>query len=227
MDLIAFTLIAVLGFFLGREVPADRVILLPDADGKVGAVFVKTQQGEQLLNTAYGSVSVSAQGAIAAGNEEAKVTRERYAPALVALPARPVSFTVFFVSGSDTQLSAESVPVIQQMKDALAARPAAQRHACRRLHPNRGRARSPMAQPAHPPADLTDDRVMEAVQVMQMRLRRAPHAAELAQYLAADEAVVYAHLNSLHRRRYLEPVVATQAPLDQQLRWRKWRGPQR
>ena len=124
MDFIVVPLLAALGYFVFQDPPQDSVTLLPDSDGKVGAVFVKTAKGEQLLNQAYAKADVSSRGNISTGQDEATAVRERYKAVLAALPPKPASFTVYFLSGSDTELTPASVPVLEQLKTALANRPA-------------------------------------------------------------------------------------------------------
>ena len=124
MDIIVVPLLAVLGYFVFQGTPQDYVTLLPDSTGKVGAVFVKTAKGEQLLNTPYASAQVSSRGNLSTRQDEANAVRDRYQTTLAALPPKPASFTVYFVSGSDTALTPESLPILDQLKAALASRPA-------------------------------------------------------------------------------------------------------
>jgi OmpA-OmpF porin, OOP family len=124
MDFIVVPLLAVLGYFVFQGPPQDHVTLLPDSTGKVGAVFVKTAKGEQLLSTAYASAEVSRRGNLSTRQDDASAVRDRYQATLAALPPKPTSFTVYFVSGSDTELTPDSVPVLDQLKTALASRPA-------------------------------------------------------------------------------------------------------
>ncbi len=124
MDFIVVPLIAVLGYFVFQGPPQDHVTLLPDSTGKVGAVFIKTAKGEQLLNTAYASAEVSSRGNLSTSQGDANAVRDRYQTTLAALPPKPASFTVYFLSGSDKELAPDSVPVLAQLKAALASRPA-------------------------------------------------------------------------------------------------------
>jgi len=105
--------------------PPDRVVLLPGPDGQSsGAVVIKSKGGEKLLNTSYAAADVGADGAIAPRQEDAAGVKARYGSALGAQPPRPVSFIVNFVSGSATELTPESKPVLEQLKAELARRPA-------------------------------------------------------------------------------------------------------
>ena len=124
MDVIVVPLIALLGYLVFQGPPQDRVTLLPDNTGTVGAVFVKTAKGEQLLNTAYASADVSTRGLLSTRLQEETAVRDRYKATLAALPAKPASFTVYFISGSDTALTPDSLPVLDQLTLALASRPA-------------------------------------------------------------------------------------------------------
>jgi OmpA-OmpF porin, OOP family len=126
MDFIVIPLLATLGYLAYQGTPQDHVTLLPDRHGTVGAVLIKSSRGEQLLNTAYASAEVSSTGRLSVGHNDAQTIRERYAATLAALPPPPESFTVYFMFGSDTELAAESVPVLEQVKSALASRPAAE-----------------------------------------------------------------------------------------------------
>lgn len=110
---------------LALPAPADRVVLLPAPDGKVGAISVRTADGERLLDRAWAGVVVDSRGGLETVQENAAEVRERYAAALAAQPLRPVSYIVYFLNATD-ELAAESVPVMDQVKAELARRPAAE-----------------------------------------------------------------------------------------------------
>lgn len=102
--------------------PQDRVVLLPDPDGKVGRVVVKAAGEERTLDAPYAAAEIVPGGRIKAVTEDATVVAQRYAAALAARPPRPVAYTVYFVSGRDT-LTPESQPVVAEIKAELARRP--------------------------------------------------------------------------------------------------------
>lgn len=108
---------------IGCDATPDRIVLLPGADGTSGAVIVRSAAGEKVLDTPYASLDVSG-NRMTERKEDAASVQGRYGATLGALPPRPVSFTVNFVTGSSTELTPESKPVIEQMKAALASRPA-------------------------------------------------------------------------------------------------------
>jgi OOP family OmpA-OmpF porin len=124
MDALIVPLIAFAAYLLAPAPPPDRVLLLPDADGKVGAVVVTSASGEKVLNAAYAGVAVDAKGVMADAIESEASVKARYGVALDARPPRPQSFMVYFVSGSATELAPESKLVFEQIKSALATRPA-------------------------------------------------------------------------------------------------------
>ena len=111
--------IAGLIFLMLNYQPGSRVVLLPDANGKAGAVIVKTDTGEQLLSTAYGSASVNAKGAIALQGEEMAQVNQRYAATLAARPQPPVSFVLYFEFGSAVDIAPAFKPVLDELLAAL------------------------------------------------------------------------------------------------------------
>lgn len=127
MDVLIVPAIAIAAYLLTRNapppvLPPDRVVLLPEADGKVGKVVVTTAGGEQVLDTAYAGAQVDAKGTIVRVTESEASVRARYGALLAAQPPRPQSFVLYFASG--TELTAESQRTLEQIKSALAGRPA-------------------------------------------------------------------------------------------------------
>lgn len=102
----------------------DRIVLLPGPDGKLGAVVVRSAAGEARLDTAYAAAEVTRAGAIAPSQEDAGSVARRFGEVLAAQPPRPVSFTVYFVTGSATELEPESQVVMDGLKAELARRAA-------------------------------------------------------------------------------------------------------
>jgi outer membrane protein OmpA-like peptidoglycan-associated protein len=105
------------------EPPSDRVVLLPDENGKVGKVVVITAGAEQLLATAYAGAKVLASGKIELATEDAASVELRYGAALGAQPQKAITYTVYFVSGSE-ELTPESIPVVAELKAELTRRAA-------------------------------------------------------------------------------------------------------
>jgi OmpA-OmpF porin, OOP family len=117
----AFVLLALLA---GCSTPPDKIILLPDPEGKVGAVIVHSATGEQTINKAYAGVDVTSNGAIETTMDSQAAVQTRYAALLAARPQRPVTYTIFFLFDSATDLAPESVATVKQLKAVLATWPA-------------------------------------------------------------------------------------------------------
>ena len=100
----------------------QTVVLLPGPDGRVGTVVLERDGGETILNTAYSTSRIGADGAEdRATMSEANVKRE-FGATLGALPARPVSFNLYFVSGSD-ELTEASKDELRKAMAELKRRP--------------------------------------------------------------------------------------------------------
>ena len=99
--------------------PADRVILLPGAEGRpTGGVTVKTSRTELLLDKPLAQVVVARDGSVQPGQAREEEVRQRYADMLAQQPTRPSLWTVYFESGSG-QLSPASASVLAEVREAL------------------------------------------------------------------------------------------------------------
>jgi len=125
MGVFALVAIGVITLILNHS-PLSKVVLLPDADGKTGAVTIKTSADEQLLSTAFGSASVNRQGGISSASEDATKVSQQYASTLSARPPVPVSFTVYFEFGSALDIAPVIEPVLDQLRAVLASYPGAE-----------------------------------------------------------------------------------------------------
>ena len=104
----------------------DRIILLPDPDGKVGAVIVHSATGEQTINAAYAGVDVTKSGDIRKTMDSQGSVQTQYGDLLAARPPRPMTFTIFFLFDSATELAPESVETVRKLKAVLVNWPAPQ-----------------------------------------------------------------------------------------------------
>jgi outer membrane protein OmpA-like peptidoglycan-associated protein len=102
--------------------PVERVVLLPGSDGKTGAVVVTTSTDSMLLDQPYAAAIVSSGGSIKAVSEDVASVHARYEDAMIAQPARPVSFFVFFIRGKD-EFTEESKLLVAKLKAEIAQRP--------------------------------------------------------------------------------------------------------
>jgi outer membrane protein OmpA-like peptidoglycan-associated protein len=125
MSPLVIPVVAAVVILIGHLSPTpERVILLPDADGQIGQLVVRSATSQQVLDKAYAASEIDAGGNIAVRSEDAASVQARYGTLLDARPPRPLSFTLYFVSGSAQELTPESIPVLEQLKAAIASRPA-------------------------------------------------------------------------------------------------------
>lgn len=100
---------------------SDRVVLLPDPDGKVGKVEIVTTGGSQLLDQAKTVSSVRSKTSVPKAPEaisDEKI-KEGWGQALAAMPPPPETFILYFMSGTSdlTDASEQSLPgIILRMK---------------------------------------------------------------------------------------------------------------
>lgn len=94
--------------------PQERIILLPDKDGGVGAIDVQSKAGTAELREAY-TVARVGEKAPVVEKTDALTVMQRYGKLLDGLPARPSRYTLNFEFGSDrlTAASRALVPGIQ------------------------------------------------------------------------------------------------------------------
>ena len=126
MEIITVALVG-LGIWLGQaahpEKITERIILLPSADGSRSAVIVQGAKGERLIDQAYASLEVSPTGKFSDAALSETQVRDRYANLLDVQAPRPRSFLLYFVTGSDSKLTAESEQTLIGLKDFLQSRP--------------------------------------------------------------------------------------------------------
>lgn len=106
------------------SVVGDRIILLPQADGRPSAVEV-TAGGQTLrLDRPYATAELR-DGRLSPGTTTPEAVRATYGALLAQQPARPRSFTVQFEANGN-RLAAGADAVLAEMRAALAALPAAE-----------------------------------------------------------------------------------------------------
>lgn len=99
--------------------PSSTVVLLPQADGRVGAVDLHTDAANQSLSTAYASATTNTRGAFVMQTADAQAVQQRYGQTLAAMPEAPVSFTLIFEFGSAADITPAFGPVLSQLRAAL------------------------------------------------------------------------------------------------------------
>lgn len=117
---ITVLLITTLG---GCATKRDHIVLLPNKDGTPSELVVKTNKAEYVLDKPYATASVMNDGAIKPTLESETTVKTHYGEVLSSQPMRPVSYMLYFVSGTD-ELTAESKVMLEVIKAELKARPA-------------------------------------------------------------------------------------------------------
>lgn len=115
---------AVLVISAACSTPRDKITLLPNPDGSVGAVVVKSATQTQVLNKPYAAVDVAQGGAIEQTMDSPSTVQAHYGQLLAAQPPRPVTFTINFVFDSATELAPESSATVAKLKTTLKDWPA-------------------------------------------------------------------------------------------------------
>lgn len=100
-----------------------QVVLLPDPDGKVGILEVSNVKGTRTLNQAWQATESESMDRPPSEPKmlEEKQVRQAFHEALEAQPIPPVSFIIYFRTGS-AALSTESLTVLTKVRDAIQAR---------------------------------------------------------------------------------------------------------
>lgn len=116
---------ALAGLLVGcASVVSDRIILLPQPDGRPSAVEV-TAGGQTLrLDQPYATAELR-DGRLSPATTTAEAVRTTYGALLAQQPARPRSFTVQFEANGN-RLAAGADAVLTEMRTALATLPAAE-----------------------------------------------------------------------------------------------------
>lgn len=118
----ALALAAALLLSAGCASVSDRVVLLPQADGRLSAVEVRAGEQRLLLAQPYAAAELKGKELQPVTLEPA-VVRQRYGDLLATQPPRPLRFVVRFESNGN-RLTADAAPVLEEMRKALASLPA-------------------------------------------------------------------------------------------------------
>ena len=100
----------------------DTVVLLPDPDGHVGVIEVRTATGTTELTEAYSGARIKGATAVVEPIGQEAVAR-RYGKVLEGLPAQPRRYMLNFEFGSD-RLTAQSRAMLPEIQDELKRFPA-------------------------------------------------------------------------------------------------------
>lgn len=104
------------------RVAEETVVVLPGPDGRVGTVVVERAGRQQVLNEAYAASRISTEGQLSTARSSEETVKSAFATTLGALPARPATFMLYFVTGKD-ELTQESKAELGKILDELKQRP--------------------------------------------------------------------------------------------------------
>ena len=113
--------LAALALLAAGCAPATRVVLLPQADGTIGAVEVSARESSAVLNAPYQTAAVRTRS-VDVDQMDAKQVADRYAPLLAAQPEAAQHFTLYFVTGG-SELTPESMNALADVLSRATARP--------------------------------------------------------------------------------------------------------
>lgn len=121
--LISIAIVAAVARAPSPDAVEQQIVLLPSAHGSSGAVVVQSPDGERLLDQPYAGLDVKRSGSTTEVRWSASAVAERYGPLLAAQAPRPQSFLLYFVSGSDRQLTTASEQTLSGLQAYLGSRP--------------------------------------------------------------------------------------------------------
>jgi len=101
----------------------DLVVLLPKANGSVGAVVVRSAGSPPVvLDQPYAAARIEGSGRVESFTYDADLAKRAFTASLTALPVRPATFLLYFLEGKD-ELTPESEREIERVFAEIAARP--------------------------------------------------------------------------------------------------------
>lgn len=101
----------------------DLFVVVPDDQGRVGAITVTHGTTQAVLDTAYATARITQPGRLEPGRSTAEEVDRIFKDALNSQPLPPVSFTLYFTFGTD-ELTPESRQALVAVAAEIARRPA-------------------------------------------------------------------------------------------------------
>lgn len=100
----------------------DLVVLLPKANGSVGAVVVRSPGSPPVvLDQPYAAARIEGAGRVQPLTYDADLANKEFSATLAALPARPVTFLLYFLEGKD-EFTPDSEREVERIFAEIAAR---------------------------------------------------------------------------------------------------------
>jgi OmpA-OmpF porin, OOP family len=113
--------VALVALVAGCATPTGEVVLLPAQDGHHSVLTVQQGDKQVVLDKPYAAAETTTQGPRAAESSPKEV-EAKFGKALAAQPARPQTFTLYFVEGSN-ELTDESKRVFESVFPDIAKHP--------------------------------------------------------------------------------------------------------
>ncbi len=107
-------------------VPRERVILLPQPDGRPSAVVVRSAEGEALLDKPFAVAEAMSSGPLRVGTESESSVRNRYGAVLEARPLPPEVLVLPFADASAWRMTSQAAADFQRALALWKTRPALQ-----------------------------------------------------------------------------------------------------
>ena len=120
-----FALLALAALAAGCASPPQTpalFVVVPGADGHVGAVVVRTGREERVIDSAYGAQRLRKDGTVEGSRLTAADVRRDFGTTLDALPGKPATFMLHFLEGKD-ELTPESKSEMENVFGELKRRP--------------------------------------------------------------------------------------------------------
>ena len=111
-----------LAILFGRQGAEELVVLVPAADGHIGTVVIDRDGKKTTLNTAYAASRAMGSQEVSNATVPVDEVQRQFGAALGAIPARPASFLLYFVTGTD-ELTDDSKAEMQRVLEELRRRP--------------------------------------------------------------------------------------------------------
>ncbi|HKI63010.1 MAG TPA: OmpA family protein [Burkholderiales bacterium] len=102
----------------------ETVVVLPGEHGHIGGVVVRRGLHVQVLDTAYAASHIGTDGVLDAERLSAAEVQQEYGKTIAALPPKPASFMLYFITGTD-ELTEESKVELQRVMAEIRKRPVA------------------------------------------------------------------------------------------------------
>jgi outer membrane protein OmpA-like peptidoglycan-associated protein len=119
MHVVLFGAVVALLVYFSPAPMDETIVLLPDPDGKVGVVIVERGGERTVLDRPYAASRTAVPGA---ERLEPQSVRREFGDALSALPPRPTSYVLYFVTGLD-ELTDDSKAELKRLLAELRRRP--------------------------------------------------------------------------------------------------------